>query len=231
MKRTLAICAALLLFVGVQSGFAQNFTNLNFESANIPNGTQIGSDLPFNNTLPGWSGSFSNVEESYQATQVNYDGISLGGSQVSIIDSNDAQYGYGPLQGKYSVFLFAGGAEFGTPYPTATSISQTGLVPSGTMSLLIDMDESGGITITLGGQTLNMQPIENFPTYSIYGADISSFAGQIEPLTITALPVGVLNGVFLDNIIFSTSPVPEPGTGGLILCGAVLFGLKRGRKN
>src|SRR6266481_2359258 len=115
-----------------------NFQNLNFEAANIPGGTQPGAPVPFISALPGWGGSYSNLNGIVQATQATYEGISLGGAAISIIDSNAAQYGFIPLQGRYSAFLFGGISSSGDS--TYSTIAQTGLVPNGSISLLMDVN-------------------------------------------------------------------------------------------
>lgn len=119
---------------------------------------------------------------------------------------------------------------------SSSTISQTGLVPTGTKSLSIDAYVSGApFIVTLGGQTISMIPLQVFPTYTEYGGNIpSAFAGQAETLNFTEPPATGLQpqpSMFeLDNIMFSTSSVPEPGTCALLLCGAVAFGIKRWRK-
>src|SRR5208282_3134001 len=163
-----------------QNAEAQGFMNLNFESANIPNSTSPNSPIPITAGLPNWSGYFISSTATNQVTQVTYDGISLGGNAISVIDSNAPSFE--PLQGRYSAFLFGGGSD---PFYSAT-ISQTGMVPSGTESLLIDAYLSGAsFVVTLGGQTINMVPLQTFSNYTLYGGDISSFAGELETLSFT----------------------------------------------
>jgi hypothetical protein len=72
-----------------------------------------------------------------------------------------------------------------------------------------------------------MIPVLNFPTYTVYEANISPYAGEIAQLSITAPPTGQPNGVGVDNILFSTNPIPEPGTLALGAAGALLLGLTR----
>jgi len=51
----------------------------------------------------------------------------------------------------------------------------------------------------------------------IWGADISPFAGQTGTL-------GFFGAGYLDNIQFSSEPIPEPGIVGLIVLGDLLLG-------
>ena len=78
-----------------------------------------------------------------------------------------------------------------------------------------------------------MNPVRTLATvpgaYTLYGADIISFAGHAAELSFTADPLQLLQSpVLLDNIVFSPSAIPEPG--GSILLGLALLLLcpKRG---
>ena len=214
MKLSCANLVIGLLLAGSGQCFSQGFMNLNFESANIPNGTSPGSNIPIGYGLPGWTAYFVSSTATNQTTQVAYDGISTGGNVISVIDSN--ALGFSPIQGKYSAFLFGGGN--GPLY--SSTISQTGLVPAATESILFDGYESfASFIVTLGGQTINMTPLQTFSNYTLYGGNIPpSLAGEVETLSFTEPPAtGTQPSLFeLDNIQFSTSPVPEPGT--LALC-------------
>ena len=209
--------ASLMLAVLSPANAQGTFGNLAFESANIPPGTQISTMIPATNAFPKWSST----------APVYYDGLSTGGAIISIIDSNVGA-GFQPLQGNYSVFLFGGP---GGP----TTLSQTGLVPVGTESLLVDLAGSGIplLIVSLGGQTIQMVPVATSANYTQYGGDISAFAGLQAQLSFTEQPpVGVPPSVLeLDNVLFSTSPVPEPGTMALLFTGALLLGVYRWRKS
>jgi hypothetical protein len=83
--------------------------------------------------------------------------------------------------------------------------------------------------ITLGGQRVSMeplQPLQTFPSYTLYGGDVSSFAGQVAALSITEPPpaYGLIppSFVFLDDIRFVT--IPEPSFIALFALGALLIG-------
>ena len=90
------------------------------------------------------------------------------------------------------------------------------------MSLLIDMN-AGNYIIRLGGQTLNLMPLQTFSSYTLYEADISSFSGQTAQLSITAPATGVPNGLLIDDIKFSNQPIPEPNSFTLLGLGTMLF--------
>jgi hypothetical protein len=203
------------------------FQNLDFESANIPPSTPIASFVPISDALPGWNGEFIDTSTSVgePTAQAVYDGISTGGPGISLIDDNSP--GAEPLQGNYSVFLFGGG---NNPLYSA-SISQTGTVPAGTQSLQFDAYVSGApFAVTLGGQTIDMIPLDTFAHYTLWGDNIpSALAGQSETLSFIEPPAtGTQPSMFeLDNIVFSPSSIPEPNSLALTGIGGLLFALYR----
>jgi hypothetical protein len=205
------------------------FENLDFESANIPSMASVNSLIPVSEALPGWSAFFVYSGGDLPQTQVSYDGISLGGAVISIVDANEPVPDYGPLQGNYSAFLFGG------PRASAeesAGISQTGLVPSGTASLLVDAYVSGAsFTVTLGGQTIDMVPLESFVHYTLWGGNIpSGMAGQSETLSFVEPASAAVAPTMLELDDISFSPItvtPEPGPLALMGIGGLLFALYR----
>jgi hypothetical protein len=100
-------------------------------------------------------------------------------------------------------------------------------VPAGTESIQFEAQPSlaavaGSLTVALGGQTI---PIFNL-SGDLFGGNISTFAGQTEQLTISALE-GAANNWTIDNIQFSSLPVPEPSVLALGALGALLFSFHR----
>jgi hypothetical protein len=139
---------------------------------------------------------------------------------VSILDTNG-----GALDGNYSVLLQGGGT---APY---ASISQTGFVPVSAESLDFKAERFGvgvgTLQVSLGGQNLSYFALSNGPNYTLYGADISAFAGQTEQLTFSALDDQYPNNWAIDDIQFSSEPVPEPTTFALAALGGLLLGFRR----
>jgi hypothetical protein len=198
-----------------------SFGNLNFESAQIPSSTPPGY-VSVATGLPGWTVYlFQPAFGVEPQSQVFYDGTSLGGAFVAINDANTG-FGFAPLQGRFSAVLYGG------EFEQSATISQTGLVPGGTMSLQAVMHWSGAApVVTVGGQTINMVPLQTFPSYTLYGGDISAFAGQVAALSFTEPPPTTTtppSELILDNIVFSTQGVPEPSIFGLSALGALLLG-------
>ena len=219
-----ALLTLILLLNGKPCARAQEFVNLDFESANV-SGYSARDIVPISQALPGWSACAYDSTTTNTATQAVYDGISGVGTFVSIEDATVGTVG--PIQGKYSAWLYAEAGVY------SEQLSQTGLVPSGTQSLLVDAhDESSPFVVTLGGQVLTMVPLQTFPDYTVYGGDISALAGTEATLSFTE-PYAMVPQPWLlelDNIQFSPSTVPEPGLLALTALGGVLFGVSHRRK-
>lgn len=209
----------------VQYSNSQGFINLNFESANV-SGYSPGEGVPTEDALPDWSAYFgpsSDPTYSGPISEVAYDGISTGGAGVSLVDSN-APAPYSSIQGNYSALLEGSipGAE------TAASIGQTGTIPSTAQSLTFWGSLSGSLEVSFDGQMLSLVDISNAVNYTVYGVNISPFAGQTGQLLFTA-PVDT--ATVLDNIKFSTSPVPEPSKLALCALGGLSLALRLRKKS
>jgi hypothetical protein len=223
------LSAGLALLLSAAGAEGQgSFQNLDFESANLagysptpPGGPA--TSVPISDGLPNWSAYFSSVSGgTFQLDGVWYDAQSLGGAAISVVDNKSSLRP--PIQGNYDVLL-SGGGGFND---TSTTISQTGLVPSDTMSLQVTMQWSHiAPVITLGGLTVNMVPLQTFANYTLYGGDISSFAGLVETLSFTEPPppsgMTPPSFLYLDDIVFSPQVVPEPSIFALFALGAIFI--------
>ena len=151
-------------------------------------------------------------------TFVLYDDISLSGGSISIFDSKPP-YSLPPIQGTYFAWLI--GSD--NPSYGVVSLGQTGRVPDGMQSISfwgIDV----GMQVTFASHPLNF--VENGSTgnYNIYTADISAYAGQTGEL-LFAVPLNSSGYYgFLDNIQFSSIPIPEPAESALAVLGALILG-------
>ena len=90
------------------------------------------------------------------------------------------------------------------------------------------------MTVTFNGFSLAFFKYNSTPNYDIMAADISAYAGQTGELRFTAPDGNILNNGYpfganglIDNIQFSSSPVPEPQAAVLGVLGVVLFLLRR----
>jgi hypothetical protein len=216
---------SILLLAICQNGWGQGFLNLNFESAN-PSGYVPGNTLPTSVAFPGWTAYYSSASGTNIASTVYYDGVSAGGAAIILEDSNAASGGPLPLQGNFSVLLEGGNSIFNPPGEQySASIGQTGTIPNTAKTLTFWGNIPGGMQITFNGQPLSFIDISNTLNYAIWGADISAYAGQSGQLLFTA-PGGLPNtsGGELDNIQFSSLPIPEPAEFALAVLGALILG-------
>jgi hypothetical protein len=214
------------MLVGGAMGNAQGtFQNLDFEQASII--PIVGSPNPYAITvadaLPYWTVSYGTVQQ----TQIYYNVQSLGGTLVSLYASGYPSAFGGSLpiiDGNFSVSLDFGAVN---GVRTAPSISQVGQIPAGTQSLFFDATGlPSGSEVLIGNDSLTLFPVGtgngNGTGYTIYGANISAWAGQTEQLTFTS------GGYWeIDDISFSPGAVPEPSTLELTGIGGVLFALYR----
>ena len=225
LKTIKLIAAFSVVLLVVLSAQAQGtFQNLNFESANIPGGT-VGPFVPVSEAVPGWSAYFTSGGVNYPQSEVGYDFISLGGNDITLIDSKS---GISPLQGNYSVMLYGGG---NNPYYSA-SISQTGLIPSGDQTLLMDAEYANvAPVVAINGQAISMIPLQAFANYTVYGGTIPSVDVGADSTTISfteaPLASGGLGILELDNISFSPNAVPEPSPWMLTGIGGFFLALRR----
>jgi hypothetical protein len=213
----------ILILVAAQDAKAQGFENLNFESANIAGYSPNSSDVPISAALPGWSGFYG----SSQASEVWYDGISIGGAMISVIDDNAPAFA--PLQGNFSAFLFGGGGIAGL----SASISQTATISAGTQSITMDAWEyDASPIVAINGLAINMIPLQTFANYTVYGGTVpTADVGPSVTLSFTdpAPATGGPSMFELDNISFSTNVVasPEPNMAALTAIGGLLFGARK----
>jgi hypothetical protein len=222
------LLAGLALLLSVAGGLGQGtFQNLDFESANVP---VVPSSQPVqvltSDALPWWTV----YAGPYQQSQVGYNGVSAGGTLVSIIDLHTQGFNNRVIGGNFTVTLDSGTffVNGNQQIVASAAIAQSGTIPVGTRSLMFDA--SGGVSelvVTLGGQGLPFGALSSGANFTTYGADISAFVGQTAELRFTEQPNAapdIFKIAFLDDIQFSPTSVPEPGVFGLFTLGALLLG-------
>jgi hypothetical protein len=235
----LAFCSVAISFCLLQTASGQGFANLNFEQATIapapPGYTPSDAFNPISaaNALPGWIV----IEDSTICTAVWGSPVALDETSVALVSGS-----FSPIQGNFSVQLSAY-ADAPSNLYRSSSISQTGLIPSGTQSIqfLIASPSQAGIVqpnaiVTLNRTPISLSEISQSGGVLTMAGDVSAFAGTTADLTF--LCEATQGGTFpanenifnLDDIQFSVSPVPEPGTLALFASGAVLLGLRRRRR-
>ena len=186
MKHLLTVCC--LLAVKIQL-LAQGFLNLNFEQAITTN--HVYNTISASDAFPNWT--VNNVFPGYND-------IALDAPAVDLFDTN---YYALPAQGKYSAYL-QGGSQFAYLPHTGASIMQTGQVPVTAQSIYY---WGGALAGSFNGHALTFNAVGSGASYTIWQADISSFAGQTGQLMFTA-PWQTAG--LLDNIQFSTTPCRNP---------------------
>jgi hypothetical protein len=193
--------------------FAQGtFQNLGFESGqNIPVFDPQGHPwtMPASDALPGWSCYLGTNQVSYAW----YNDVALDSAAVGIQSSTSSYLPSGFLVGQYCLSLEYGVVGYG--YGTA-SIAQTAQLPANVQS--IQFRGTYPFTVSFDGTVIPLIVLSSQTGYSVYGGDISQFAGQTGALTITSYS----HFAYLDAIQFSTQSVPEPS--GLALF-AIGFGV------
>jgi hypothetical protein len=103
-------------------------------------------------------------------------------------------------------------------------------VPASTQSIFFEAQGGGGtLQLSLGGQIISFFAVSTGANYTLFGGSVpSNFSGQSEQLVLSALQ-GYNNFWEIDDIQFSSLPVPEPGVLGLLALGGLIFGLRRGK--
>ena len=234
MKATLVSLLIAASSIGLSCG--QGFVNLGFESATfVPIAGDSLGRVQFAQAFPGWTGTVGGLSPD----GVLSNNVYLSTAGFSLIKSNFNTFGVVPgglIQGKFTAVLQSGTLT-NTLTGVDTSLSQTGLVPAGTQSLQFKafqaFDADGAFTVSLGGQILSLLTLGSGANYALYGADISGFAGQTQPLNFSVpghTPQSSGEYLYLDAIQFSSTPVPEPGAFALSAAGGVFLVLRRWNK-
>jgi hypothetical protein len=191
------------------------FQNLNFEEA-MPN--QFNGTISAAQAIPDWTAEIAGVEQ----TEILQNGFSTGAPEVSLITPNPQ---YPPLDGNYSVLLTGTGE--------TASITQMGLIPTGTETMFFDSFQGGpgNLLVSVGTQSVGFSAVAKYPGYTVYGANISAWAGTTEAIAFTASTTTIgINNWEIDDISFSPGAIPEPNPFVLTGLGALLFGLYRRRR-
>ena len=178
--------------------------------------------------MPGWTLYIG----TNQTPQVLFNDLTLGSASVDLLGPGNTNGGL-IIDGSYTAVLQAGVGQNSTE--ASASIAQTSLVPVTARSLLFEEAGDTYVSASVGGQNIPLCALSTTTNsgfvVTLYGGNISNFAGQTEQLEITSPDTpDEFNGIYIDDIQFSMSSVPEPGTYALLYCGGAVFAFNRWRR-
>jgi hypothetical protein len=215
---------AIMLVTSPLARAQGTFQNLDFEDANTTAFTPPRL-IPAADAFPAWEALVGGM----QVSSVGYESPTLYAAGLNLVGSQEA------IQGNYSAVLES------SPDGGTASLAHTGVIPSGTESIQLDAVEenAGNFWVEINGNQVNMFPLQPnagstpYGAYTLYGGNVSAWAGQSATLSIIQLVPTQSGGQFvpsfleLDDISFSPQAVPEPNALALTGLGALLFGLYR----
>lgn len=200
----------------------------------IPAG-QYGGEVAVSSALPGWTAYLGNTEQSQVLHNYAYNSTAT----VDILGPNwqeTSGYTFGIIDGQYSVFIQSGNDPNNVTTFDNASIAQTGTVPANAESLQFKAWQLyvGRFSVTFNGNSLSPVVLStgqgpSGQPYTLYGADISPYAGQTGQLEFTQLYNTADPSLLLDDITFSPNAVPEPSTLALIVTGGLALAVRRWR--
>ena len=219
--RILGLCFSLAAS-GLNALAQGTFQNLDFESAvlvPIP-GDQFGR-VQFAPAFPGWIGNIDTDAE----TLALYNNMYLSSTGIGIHGQGSPQtFGTTRISGNYTAMIQSGMKVSSFPLvPAVASLSQTATIPANAASLRFSAIAYWPFEVSLNDTPLSLTPVGGLPgIYTVYGVNIPSYAGTTAKLKFTALhnpSPSLVSTLFLDDILFSTQPIPEPGAGSIFLLG------------
>jgi hypothetical protein len=223
MTRIPAIIQSIIAAICAFSARGQDaFQNLDFEAATISQGQGLGV-VNTTDALPGWNVFYG---ANGPQTQMDFNGLIVG-SPLPWVVLFGTNAEISSIEGNFSVYLAGQQVAFpGEGDSPAGSINQTGLVPTNAESILFKAQPgTASFVVSLDGQNIPLTDLATGPNYTLFGGDISAFAGQISELAFTAGIFGT--GWNLDSIEFSPEAVPEPSTWVLLIFGSGLIFFRR----
>lgn len=229
---------ALAAGIAASPAMGAPFQDLDFEQAvlqpdpNYPAGDAY-APISAAAAFPGWVVT----EGGTTLTDVEPAPFALDETSVALISDSPSFPDFQPPQGEYAVNLYGCslGAQAPPGEPTTAAISQTGDIPTGSVSIRFLVATVPGSVVAdpfffVNGTSVPVYPLEPSGSAELWAGDISPYAGTTATITLEA--AGVLNSFpadeddfNLDAISFSTQPVPEPvaASGMILACAALLL--------
>jgi hypothetical protein len=208
--RAFLLFAAIATFTFLAYG-QSTFENLDFEAANISSSQSPGL-VNAEAALPGWTVVYGT---NGPQTQVGYNlgaVFLVAGPLASLIGTNTG--GISSINGNFSVLLQGG--EVVTipgpmPFVPETFMYQSGYVPANAQSITFEAQPgTATLLLSINGENVPFNALSTGANYTLYGGNISVFAGQVSELEFTVGLYGT--GWNLDSIEFSPQPTPEPSS-------------------
>jgi hypothetical protein len=204
------------LIICTQACGQGSFQNLNFESTTVlslPSGqTTTVSTL---DGLPGWTAYLGGS----QTSAILHNGITLGDASISILGPSWNGFQATIIDGNYSAALKAGDLNGDQ---LSASIEQTGMVPPDAKSIQLKVQPFAFnylFGVSLGSQSIPMVVLSQRGNILLLGGDVSNYAGKLEELRLSSIntPNTPFGAVTVDDIVFSSQPIPEPSTTALLI--------------
>jgi hypothetical protein len=224
MKAPRILHLVVALIAWIPNAPAQGFLNRNFDTTTLTTVHFPGGDR-YTATIPGWAWNTPNYVDG-DPNSVALNDIALDAPAVTLQGTSSPFFP--ALQGGYSVLLQGGTMAGGlvTGNTNGASVYQTGQIPSTSLSLTYL--GSGSLQVAFNGQILPSVAISNAAAYTVWGVDISAYAGQSGELRFTS--PWLAHGV-LDDIRFSSTAIPEPETFSLACLGLLCLLITMRRLN
>ncbi len=155
---------------------------------------------------------------------------------IALVQAHDAagvalegtDYWTPAIQGNFSIFLL-GGTVYSAPYGTnGAGIGQTAQISPTAQSITYWGASGNSLQISFAGQMLLFKAMSADGNHTVYGADISAYAGQTGELLFHA--PWATGGGLVDNIQFSDQPIPEPRAVSMFAVGGMIFAWRFVRK-
>ena len=239
MKSSTKLVTFIFLgILGIQrDATAGEFQNLSFENPImpfVPDDPEGFDRIPISQVMPGWTAYMG----EHPIDLVDFNARPLSAAGISLYSRPEGLLGWPVIEGEYSALIQSGRDLFYTGEPVSASLAQIGLVGSQFMSVQMKIKSNAPFSVSMGGQSVEMVVLDQQPTYTLYGGDVSMFSGREAELRITSdlyfSPlIGGFGRMFLDDIEFSTMVVPEPspwmllGIGGILTLGWIRLHSKR----
>jgi hypothetical protein len=210
MKNLRFVCFSAVLIVCLQHVSGQGFANLNFDQSTIVTSQPSGGGWDTGTAnVPGWA--WTPTDSGYTNIMF-YNSFALSGFAVNLVGTNFGAT-HAAIQGKYSIYIQ--GADYNGGF--GATIAQTGQIPLDARSITY---WGGNFQVSFDGHPLSFIDVSNALRYVVWEADISAYAGQTGELLFSC---GTFNAGMLDNIQFSSLPIPEPGILGMFGLGGLCF--------